>query len=60
VLLIEADACFRETVRRNLAETGHPVLAIRNSRAALKQVLACDFALLLYDPTAPGLSADMF
>jgi DNA-binding response OmpR family regulator len=60
VLLIESDSCFRETVRYYLSESGYTVAEFQNSRDALKEVLAGDFALVLYDPATPGLPAEMF
>jgi CheY-like chemotaxis protein len=60
VLLVESDSCFRETVRSYLSESGYTVAAFQNNRDALREVLAGDFALVLYDPTAPELPADMF
>ena len=60
VLLIEADPCFRETVRYYLTETGYTVMEFQNNRDALREVLSGDFALVLFDPTTPGLPADMF
>src|SRR6185436_10966756 len=60
VLLVEGDPCSQETIRYYLTESGYAVVALQNSRDALKAVMAGDFALLLYDPTTPELPADMF
>jgi DNA-binding response OmpR family regulator len=60
VLLLEADPCFRETIRCCLVENGYTVVAVRDSHEGLREVMAGDFALVFYDPLIPGLRGDMF
>lgn len=60
VLLLERDPAFREVIRECLAGNGYSVVTAEDSRAGLKEVLARDFALVLYDPLTPGLPGDLF
>jgi CheY-like chemotaxis protein len=60
VLLVEFDSCFRESIRDHLRESRYTVVEFQDSRDALKEVLAGDFALILYNPATPGLPTDMF
>ena len=60
ILLLEADPCFRATIRDYLVEHGYPVVAVENSQQAFREITSGDFALVLYDSLMRGLSVEMF
>ena len=60
VLLLEANAFFREAIADCLGENGYQIVSVRDSHEGLREVMAGDFALVLYDPRMPGLSAETF
>ena len=60
VLLLEPDPCFRDALSDCLLENGYKVVAVANTHQAFSEITANDFALVLYDPTMPGLSGEMF
>lgn len=60
VLLLEPNVFFRESISDALVTQGYTVVAARDCQEGLREVMTGDFALVLYDPTMPGMRGDMF
>lgn len=58
--MLEADPCFRETIRDYLVEHGYSVVAVENGQQAFREITSGNFALVLYDSLMRGVSVEMF
>ena len=56
ILYVEDDARMRALVRRGLIEEGHSVLAVADAEAALDQVMAAPFDVVVLDVMLPDRS----
>jgi len=60
VLLLEDDVSFREVIKAFLTEAGYTVVEAQSGVEGIREVLACDFAVIVCDMMMPGLAGDLF